>query len=138
MSVINNHHDAEDAWHNSLLRAWKGLHQLKEQDRFKAWLARIVLNEAKTLAAKRGKEPEPMAKVPDLADKEHSVTDVLAVHSSLQKLEPEQREAVVLRFWLDLSLQEIADATSVPHRTAKTRLYKGMNILQSLMKEENR
>jgi RNA polymerase sigma factor (sigma-70 family) len=60
----------------------------------------------------------------------------MVVLSYLQELPREQRETLLLRFWLDMPLQEVARVTGVPLSTAKSRLYRGLEALEPLLKRE--
>lgn len=135
LGIVRNIHDAEDAWQNTVLNAWRHIGQLRGAH-FKTWITRILLNEAKTILRKRGRAPLPLPALPEgvvSLDR----TESLAVHGYLDSLSVQQREAILLRFWMDLPLQEIADLTGVPLSTAKTRLYQGMAKLRAQMKEDD-
>lgn len=54
-----------------------------------------------------------------------------AVAAQLQRLPPEQREAVILRFYHELPLSEIADVTAAPLGTVKSRLFHALKKLKS-------
>lgn len=152
--------DAEDAWQNTLVKAWRGITKLREADAFPAWLTTIVLNEARRIARKKKIQkaiadvvlrhggdatslraspqlhnsirPNPTA-APGNPDPAVSADDRLDILVCLQALKPEQSEAILLRYWLDLTLEEIAKVTGVPLNTAKTRLYRGLERLKDLL-----
>lgn len=96
-----------------------------------------MLNEARTLLRARSRAPvaSAVAELPGHNPGAAPDEDHVAVHAALRRLDRRQREAVVLRFWLDLSLAEIARVTRVPLSTAKTRLYRGMEALHALIEE---
>lgn len=54
-----------------------------------------------------------------------------AIAEMLQRLPPEQREVVILRFYHDLSLREIADVVDAPLGTVKSRLFHALRKLKS-------
>lgn len=54
-----------------------------------------------------------------------------AVAAQLQRLPPEQREVVILRFYHDLPLGEIAEVTAAPLGTVKSRLFHALKKLKS-------
>lgn len=54
----------------------------------------------------------------------------LAIAAQLQRLPPEQREAVILRFYHDLPLGEIAEVTAAPLGTVKSRLFHALKKLK--------
>lgn len=126
--------DAEDAWQNALLRAWRHLPELRDPRMFRGWLTRVVINEAKSLVSQRSRAPLVTADLPDIAVESFtSPADWLTLQSCLRLLPPEQREVIVMRYWLDLPLQSIADTVRVPLSTVKTRLYRGMELLRDIL-----
>lgn len=135
-SVVGNSHDAEDAWQETVIKAWKQIKKLKNPKLFRSWVTRILLNEAVTILRKRARNPVPHEQLPETIDQEPDIAQFLAVQAQLQLLPEHQRQAVVLRFWLDLSLDELALALDVPLSTAKTRLYQGMKALSRNMQKE--
>jgi RNA polymerase sigma-70 factor (ECF subfamily) len=58
------------------------------------------------------------------------------VDAALSRIRPEYREAVVLRYREDLSVQEIADTMSVPVGTVKIYLYRARKELASILSEQ--
>ncbi|MEW6724915.1 MAG: RNA polymerase sigma factor [Bacillota bacterium] len=101
---------------------------------FQTWLTRILLNQAKAVLRNR-RRPRPGTVLPEPAVVTLPSDQQLEVRACLMQLSQEQRTAVLLRFWLDLPLSEIARAQGVPLSTAKTRLYEGIRRLRTLMKE---
>lgn len=89
-SMAGNPHDAEDIWQNTVLKAWQNLHRLRNQDALRLWLARILLNEARTLLRKRAREPVPQETLPDIQAVQHD-TSYLELESYLKLLTAHQR-----------------------------------------------
>jgi RNA polymerase sigma-70 factor (ECF subfamily) len=52
------------------------------------------------------------------------------LRTALRKLAPEQREVLVLRYYLDLPLEEVAAITGVPVGTVKSRINRGLAALR--------
>lgn len=132
--IVGNKHDAEDVWQNTVLLAWRKIKTLREPF-VKTWVTRILLNEAKQFLRRKGHAPVVQNMLPEGEVNDVDVPTKMLVHHCLQQLTPEQRQAVVLRFWLDLTLEEIAEAMQVPLSTAKTRLYQGLGNLKSQLRE---
>ena len=134
IGMAGNRHDAEDIWQNTVLQAWRKIGTLR-QPVFKTWITRILLNEAKQVMRRRGYDPVVQEWLPEPVAYDGDVSTRLAVQQLLAQLSPEQRQAVILRFWLDLSLEDMAVMLDVPLSTAKTRLYQGLDHLKSRAKE---
>lgn len=135
-SIVGNSHDAEDAWQNTVLKAWQQLRKLKSPKMFNLWVTRILLNEATNILRKRSRTPVPYEYLPEMEAPAQDVEQFLAVQEQLQRIPEHQRQAVVLRFWLDLSLDEMALALDVPLSTAKTRLYQGIKAMGEKVRQE--
>ena len=60
------------------------------------------------------------------------------VETMLKKLSPEDRSAVILRYWNDLSYEEIADATHSSVSAVKSRLHRARVSLATLLKNRSR
>lgn len=136
LSVLGSTHDAEDAWQNTVFKAWRQIRKLRNPQLFRLWITRILLNEATTILRKRARSPVPRDYLPETAAPRPDIEQFLVVQEQLQLIPEHQRQAVVLRFWLDLSLDEIALAMEVPLSTAKTRLYQGIQSLRENMRKE--
>lgn len=129
--------DAEDATQEALLLAWRGWPRLRDSERFGAWFDRILVNVCYERLRRHRRSPTV-----ELPDEVGGVADVAAaalardsVGRALLGLTPEQRIVVVLRFWRDLSIEEIADRLEVPSGTVRSRLH---YALQSLRAEIDR
>jgi RNA polymerase sigma-70 factor (ECF subfamily) len=95
-----------------------------------AYVYRAVRNASLNLLRGSGREVELSQEDPWLTHPTADPAEVLAVHSALRELPPEQREAVVLRVWSGLTLQEIADATETSLNTAASRYRYGLEKLR--------
>lgn len=116
---------AEDAVQNALLRAWRDLGTLRDPERFDAWLARIV-SRAALDEARRRRRWSLAPHVPWLREgraETSSIDERERLARAFGLLTPEHRLVLALRFYLDLGLPEIAEATGVPLGTVKSRLH---------------
>lgn len=109
---------ARDAVEEALVRAWRDLPGLRDPDRFDAWLHRLTVHACIDLARRRRRrviEVELTLDVePSSADSSAVLADRDQLDQALARLDPAFRAAIVLRFYLGLSLQETADALGVP------------------------
>ncbi len=133
LAITGNRADAEDAWQNSVLNAFRSIQSLREPRYFQTWLTRILLNECKHVLRVRAKQSETVA--PGIAHSPEIGTDRLDIEAALAELSHEQREVIVLRFWMGKTLAEIAELTAVPEGTAKTRLYQALRKLRVKLEE---
>jgi RNA polymerase sigma-70 factor (ECF subfamily) len=128
--------EAEDAVQDSLERAWQAWPRLRQTDRFDPWFDRIVVNVCRDrMRRSRG------VRMLELDDELAGATfgrdpfrDALArdeVGRLVRSLPADQQIVVALRFWRDLSLEDIAERLNVPLGTVKSRLHYAMRSLRT-------
>jgi RNA polymerase sigma-70 factor, ECF subfamily len=123
--IMGNRSDAEDAVNEAVLRAWSSFDRLRDRDSFRPWLMRIVVNTCRNDLRHR-----KVIRIEPLVEDAHQAPDALeggllqdAVAKAIDCLGPDQRVTVVLRYWNDLAVDEIARVTGVPSGTVKWRLH---------------
>lgn len=136
LHLLGDRAEAEDAVQESLLRAYRHLGGYREQDRFGAWLARIVVNRCRVARA-RARRPLPHALEWGTDGAAEPDAEALARRDELRHLlaalPPEQREAVVLRFADDLTFDEMAAVTGATVGALKMRVQRACRRLRALV-----
>jgi RNA polymerase sigma-70 factor (ECF subfamily) len=119
---------AEDIAQESFLAAIRALDSFDRRRPFGPWLHRIVVNRAIdwTRARRLRSEVELSESLPAPATGDTLGADVL---SALARLSPEHRAVVVMRYLLELTPGEIADALGLPRGTVNSRLRRGLDAL---------
>ncbi len=79
---------------------------------------------------------QPVSTAPSPFEIAARTQDAQRLAHTLDQLEPIYREALVLRFQEDLSLQEMSTLTGVPLTTVSSRIYRGLAALRTHMKDE--
>jgi RNA polymerase sigma-70 factor (ECF subfamily) len=139
LRIAGNREDALDLTQEAFLKAHLNLRKLDDPARFGAWLYRIAHNEAYSLFRKRRPETDVDALEPESTETGITVGGSsvfpmelsLAVAGALQRLSPEQREAVVLKIYQGFKFEEMAEILSCPVSTIKSRLYTALEILKA-------
>ena len=135
----------EAAWEctqETFLRMIRFLGGYKDRNRFKAWLLAIAVNVCADYF--RGRAAvfedegllEEMPSEPAEGNQFHRVEERDRVMKALSCLPQYQRETVILRFYYDLKVREIAKITGVGIPTAKSRLRQGMEKLREILGSE--
>jgi RNA polymerase sigma-70 factor (ECF subfamily) len=139
LRITSNREDALDLTQDVFLKAYQNLRKLDDPGRFAPWLYRIAHNEAYSMFRKR--RPET-----DVAELEPEGTEAgimvggssifpmeltLAVAGALERLSPEQREAVVLKIYQGFKFEEMAEILACPVSTVKSRLYAALELLKA-------
>lgn len=135
---------AQDAVQEALVSAWKGLSALRNPDAWDAWLYRLTVR-ACFQAARREKRRKLVELHVMPGPGPTGADDTLTAMVERDRLEREldllpidQRAVIVLRFFLDLPLDEVANILDIPIGTAKSRQYRGLAAMRSSMSPEPR
>ena len=124
-----------DLTQDVFLKAYQHLKKLEDVARFAPWLYRIAHNEAYSLMRKNRPEGE-MEFEPRSSDPHSRMFPIelsLAVEGALNRLNEDQREAVVLKVYQGFKFEEMAEILSCPVSTVKTRLYTALDLLKDAL-----
>jgi RNA polymerase sigma-70 factor (ECF subfamily) len=118
----------QDVW----LDVLRGLARLRQPGAFSGWLYRIARNR---VSRQRSEPFHPLedADIPDDEDESFGAEDAEMVHHALDQLAPAHREVLLLRFVEEMSYEEIAEVTSQPVGTVRSRIHYAKRTLRSLM-----
>ncbi len=136
--LLGNRAEAEDATHDAALRAWRRFGELRDPERFDAWFGRILLNACRDRIRARRRTPVAYDAHPDaraVGDFADGVVRHEAIAAALARLSHEHREVVVLRYYADLTVEQIAARTGARSGTVKSRLHYAMRELRSALGE---
>lgn len=139
--ILRDPIEAQDAAQDAFTQAYQALATFRGDGPFGAWLHRIAIRVAiGRLAARRdvitldGETVDPraatLASDDDPEQSALEVEDRAAIRAAVTSLPDAQRDVVMLRFYGDLSLHEIAEVTSHPIGTVKSRLSRGVASLR--------
>jgi RNA polymerase sigma-70 factor (ECF subfamily) len=126
--VTHDQQAAEDIAQESFLAAIRALDRFDRRRPFGPWLHRIVVNRAIdwSRARRLRAEVELAESLPAREPAEPPGTDLLA---ALARLSPEHRAVVVMRYLLEFTPGEIAEALDLPRGTVNSRLRRGLDAL---------
>jgi RNA polymerase sigma-70 factor (ECF subfamily) len=128
--MLNDRAAAEDAVQEASVKAWRKLRQLRgDIASLRPWFLSIVANECRM--ARRGRWWS-VVKVPDFARQEGRETENYSdLRQALLRLHPRERLPLVLHFYLDLPLDEVARSLRVSPSAAKSRIYRAARKLRA-------
>jgi len=138
--ILSNLTDAEDAAQETFVTAYRAIAGYRGNGTFGAWIGRIATRHAyRKLGTRRKATIEPIDDTFDVAAPTAG-SDPLGlalgaerdelVRAAVARLGEPYREVVALRFFGELSLNEIAEATERPLGTVKTHLHRGLERLR--------
>ena len=124
--------EGQDAVQEASVRAWRAWPSLREQDKFHAWFSQILVNVCRTRLRQRSKRRALNVDDLDLEGgdpfRASLARDVIG--RALSVLSVELRMVVILRYWGELSLAEIADRLKIPIGTVKSRHHAALQALR--------
>ena len=130
LSYLHNTEDARDALQDAALAAYRNLDTLKNRAYFKTWLTRIVINKCKNFL----KSQRPTEELRDDIRLFGNVPEMeLEIVDAICRMKREQAIYISLRFYNDMSYDEVAKALRQPVSTVKYRTRKALDELKSLL-----
>ena len=137
-AILHDPHGAQDATHDAYVQAWRKWSTLRDRSRFQAWFDRILINTCRnrltrgvrTTPADISHELIPLGRDPiALAD------DREVIGSAMRLLSPDHRIVVALRYYRDLTIDDIALRLGVPQGTVQSRLHYALERLQAAIED---
>ncbi|MBQ7032359.1 MAG: sigma-70 family RNA polymerase sigma factor [Clostridia bacterium] len=133
IGYLHNTEDAKDCVQEAVLSAWKAFDTLKNKAYFKTWITRIVINKSKDYLKKQ-KFTETLTDASDaFCD---MPTEEIGMIDCICKLPQKQAVYITLRFYNDMTFEEVAKALKQPVSTVKYRTKKALSELKTILKGE--
>ena len=133
-------HQAEDILQSVFLKAFQALPLFRMDSSFFTWICRVAMNECRNAKRQRkfwlplsdlfqrpeGKDPQPLPDVIHASNRQ-----IHAVRDALLRLKPKYREVVLLKYFEDLSYEDVSSILGISMGTVASRLHRAMEILAS-------
>ena len=130
--------EAEDVVQDALERAWQRWDQLRDPDHAGAWFGRILVNLCRDRLRSPRCSPVRWIDEPHEADAASSIAERDAVGRAFASMNADQRIALVLRYYLDLPVEAIAERTGAPVGTVKSRLRLALAAMRAAYEAQER
>ena len=127
---------AEEHVQEALLSAWRGIRRFERGRPFKPWLMRILVNDVLSGQRRRALRTVPIEDSPEpraTGDEAEAIANRETLRQALEQLTPEHREVVVLRYFADLTVAEVARSAGIREGTAKSRLHRALRQMRALL-----
>ena len=125
--LLSGESDREDAVQSAIEKAWRKADSLREPDKLKPWLVRILVNECHEVLRRRKREI-PTETPPPQEQRE--------LRELVMSLPENERLPIVLHYLEGFSTQEIASALRCPKGTVLSRMSRGRRQLKRFLTEE--
>lgn len=130
--------EVDDAVQEVFIKVYRA--GMPQEEKFLGWFYQLILNVGRDQGRRRRTRTGLMQKL------EHVATEVAqgppgepadpSLREALTRLSPDLRECVALRFFADLSMDEIAQAQQIPVGTVKSRLHAAMGQMRRALHEQ--
>lgn len=150
---MNNEEDAMDALQESFIKVFRHLSSFKEDSRFETWVYRIVVNTCTDMLRKNSSqkitasiyrqidEEETVLEIPDRSGSPEEIFEknqkTEHIISCLERLNPDQKEIIVLRDIHGFSYEEISGILACSIGTVKSRINRSRLRLREIILEQN-
>jgi RNA polymerase sigma-70 factor, ECF subfamily len=137
-ALLRDKHDAEDAVQQASLRAWERIHRYDATRPFKGWWFAVLRNCCVDI--QRGRQTAPTENLEDVEpadDRPVEIGDWSTLEDALARLSILHREILRLRYFGELSYDELAEALSIPRGTVMSRLHLARKALAALIPKED-
>lgn len=130
-TYVKNEDEAVEIVQDTVYKAFATLKNLKEPGYFNTWLTKILINCAidSLRKSKRIVFLDNEAGYPQNHD-ETNREDIIDLYNSLDKLDQKQKNVVILRYFQDFKLKDIADILGIPESSVKSTLYRALAKLK--------
>lgn len=129
-SYVKDREDALDIVHNAIVKALQSCPGLRSPEYAQTWFCRILINESISFLRKE-RRLVPLEEIPEAESAPEPERETyLDLYAALDKLPPELKTVVILRFFEDMKLDEIAQVLPANLSTVKSRLYRALKLLK--------
>jgi RNA polymerase sigma-70 factor (ECF subfamily) len=136
-TYVGNREDALDIVGDTVYKAYVSIRKLKEPKFFNTWLTRILINCAMD-HMRKGKKAIPLDEGMDIKDNAPAgkSEEIMDLYDAVDRLEGRCKAVVILKYFEDLTLNQVAEILECPIGTVKTYLHRALKELRLELKEE--
>ncbi len=143
LKITQNEHDAEDILQESYIKALEKINEIDTSQNVTSWFLKIVSNKSKDLLKSRNRlafeddedtffEEIPEEKTEFCPEESLNQEELrLEVMAAIDELTAEKRACIMMMYFGDMSVKEIAQSIAVPESTVKNRLYTARKDLKT-------
>jgi RNA polymerase sigma-70 factor (sigma-E family) len=133
-------HRAEDAVQTALTKLYVAWNRIRDRGAVEPYVRRIVvtaiIDEGRLARFRREAVSGRVPEAPAGTDLASAAGDRLTVLAALARIPPRQRAVLVLRYWEDQSVEQVADMLGCSQGTVKSQAARGLQTLRGLLDDE--
>lgn len=150
LRILQDREEAAEATQEIFLLAFTNIRRFRRDSSFSTWLYRIALNHCATRARQQPRgvhlslddEKAALGSIRQLRVAESQASQLLRseqhrrVMAALSHLQPDQQAVIELKFFQEMTFEEIAAVLEIPLSTIKSRLYAGLEMLRTRLSDD--
>src|SRR5450755_4593971 len=137
--LVRDEPTAEEVVQECFIAMHDGWHRLREEDKALSYLKQAVVNRARSVLRHRSvidrNAPKPAPDMPSAEQGAMSLLERSAVITALRGLPDRQRQALVLRYYADMSEAQIAEMMGISKGAVKSHTARGMSSLRAVLEQ---
>lgn len=130
---VRNREDALDVVQEASYKAFLSIGQLKNEKFFLTWLTKILINCSYDVLKKSKKELPLSNMIEPTTDEKEKREENLDLLEAINRLDEKHKNAIILFYFQDLPISEVAKVMKIPENTVKTFLSRGKDRLKKLL-----
>ena len=134
-AILRDETEAQDAAHDAFIQAWRKWETLRDPDRFEQWFDQILVNVCRLRLRGRSRQATDISVEVSLATGDHAARtdDQTALRAAVDTLSPDHQIVVALRYFRDLTIEDIAGRLGIPAGTVQSRLHYALKRLHEAL-----
>ena len=137
--LVRDEPTAEEVVQECFVAMHDGWHRLREEDKALSYLKQAVVNRSKSVLRHRSvmdrNAPEPAPDMPSAEQAAMSLLERSAVITALRGLPDRQRQALVLRYYADMTVAQIAEMMGISKGAVKSHTARGISSLRAVLEQ---
>lgn len=133
---IGDYHQSKDLTQEVFIKMVVNISRYQRRTEFKNWLFTIASNHLKNYWRYAARHPSTKLDPDEYAEGagiENEITQKISIQQAMAQLQNEQKDAVILRFYHDFKISEIAKITDAKESTVKARIRYGLEKLERIL-----
>lgn len=135
--ILKNENDAADVIQESILKAYCNYNGLRDSQKFKQWILRIVHNTAIDFIHKRFDMVDVEVEEQEVPSSSIDKESKLVIWDAIQKIKIPYRTVLILFYYEDYSILQISEIMSISVANVKQQLSRGRKMLANLLNRED-
>ncbi len=132
-SYTKNNDDAADVVQEAICKSIAKVNTLNNPESVKTWFYRILINESLNYIRKSKRIVLDEELIENISYEDKDVSESYSMLQAIYKLEPRLRTIIILKYYEEMKLTEIASITKSNLNTVKSRLYRALKLLKISM-----